>query len=81
MAVATAFDGQPACHLARAVLEQLAIGVNAIRSGGESPAAQFRVVVLPDGEGRRAGSLGARDGLDAVVGAGGQVDDDPIDIG
>ena len=77
----TILDGQPACHLARAILEQLAIGVDTIRSGGESPAAQFRIVVLPDGEDRRAGGTDTGDGLDAVVGAGGQVDDDPIDVG
>jgi len=55
--------------------------MNAVRSGGERPSAQFRIVVLPDGESRRAGSLGALESLDAVVGAGGQVDDDPVDIG
>jgi hypothetical protein len=35
----TILDGQPACHLARAILEQLAIGVDTIRSGRESPPA------------------------------------------
>ena len=77
----TILDGQPACHLARTILEQLAIGVDPIRSRRESPAAQFRIVVLPDGEDRRAGNSGALDCLDAIVGAGGQVDDDPIDVG
>ncbi len=55
--------------------------MHAIGSGGERPTAQFRIVVLSDREGRRASSLGALESLDAVVGAGGQVDDDPIDIG
>ena len=81
MAVPTVFDGQPASQLAWAVLEQLAIGMDAIRSGRKSPAAQLRIVVLSDREGRCAGSFGALDGLDAVVGAGGQIDDDPVDVG
>ena len=77
----TILDGQPACHLARTILEQLAIGVDPIRSRRESPAAQFRIVVLSDGENRRPGGTDTSDGLDAIVGAGGQVDDDPIDAG
>ena len=55
--------------------------MDAIGSGRESPPAEFRIVVLPDGEDRRADSLGALDGLDPVISAGGQVDDDPIDVG
>jgi hypothetical protein len=81
VAVLAVLDGQPACHLARAVLEQLAIGVDAIRSGCESPTAQVGIIVLSHREGRRTGSVGARDRLDTVVGAGGQVDDDPVDVG
>jgi hypothetical protein len=81
VAVATILDGQPASQLARTVLEQLAIGVDAICSRCERAAAQGRVIVLSDGQDRRTGDTDARDGLDAVVGASGQVDDDPIDVG
>jgi hypothetical protein len=81
VAVPTIFDGQPASQLAWAVLEQLPIGVDAIRSGRKSPAAQLRVIVLSDRDDHRAGRMGPGDGIDAVVGAGGQVDDDPIDVG
>ena len=81
MAAASAFSGQPASQLTRTVLEQLAIGVDAIRSGREGAAAEFRIIVLPDGECRPAGDPGAGDGLDAVVSACGQIDDDPVDVG
>ena len=77
----TILDGEPACQLARAILEQLAIGVDTIRSGRESSPAQCGIVVLPDGKDRRAGGSDMLDSRDAVVGAGGQVDDDPIDVG
>ena len=72
--------GQPAGHLARAILEQEAIRLDAFRSGRESSSAGFRVVVLADGEDRPAGRMGKSDGLDAVIGTRGQVDDDPVDI-
>jgi hypothetical protein len=35
----TILDGQPVCHLARAVLEQLAIGMDLIRARRERAAA------------------------------------------
>jgi hypothetical protein len=52
-----------------------------IRPGRERSSAEFRVVVLTDSENGPAGCVGERDRLDAVVGARGQVDDDPVDIG
>jgi len=73
--------GQPASHLARAVLEQEAIWLDAIRAGRERSAPGFGVIVLADGEDRAAGRMGEGDSLDTVVGAGGQVDDDPVDVG
>jgi hypothetical protein len=39
VAITTVFDGQPTSQLAWAVLEQLPIGMDAIRSGRKSPAA------------------------------------------
>ena len=81
MPVVTILDGQPTCHLAWAILEQLAIGMDLIRARRERTAAQLGVIVLPDGEDRRAGCTNTGDSLDAVVGAGGQIDDDPIDVG
>jgi len=55
--------------------------MDAVGSGGECSAAQVGVVVLADGKDGPAGRVGQRDRGDAVVGAGGQVDDHPIDVG
>jgi hypothetical protein len=66
---------EPRRDRAGTVVGKLAIREHPCRAGRERPFPERRVVVLPDGEHGRAVRDGDRDGLDAVVGAGGQVDD------
>ena len=73
--------GDPGRQRGGAVLEQLAVGVDAVGAGREGALAQRQVIVLADGQDRAAGGVGDGDRLDPVVGAGGQVDDDAIDVG
>jgi hypothetical protein len=54
--------------------------MDAIRTRSERRLPGGDIVVLPDGEDRTAGRVGHGDGGQTVVRAGGQVDDDPVDI-
>ena len=47
----------------------------------ERTTAELDVIVLADRKDGPTGCVGARDGIDAVVGAGGEVDDHPVDVG
>ena len=55
--------------------------MDAIRARSERRLPGGDIIVLTDGEDRTAGRVGRGDGGQTVVGAGGQVDDDPVDIG
>jgi len=54
--------------------------MDTIRARSEGRLPDGDIVVLTDGKDRSPGGVGESDGGQAVVGAGGQVDDDPIDI-
>ena len=54
--------------------------MDAIRAGGERRLPERDIVVLADGEDRPPGRVGRGDRGQTVVGAGRQVDHDPIDV-
>ena len=70
-------DPQPGRQRGVAVLEELAVGDDALGAGRASRGAQVLVVVLADAEDAEPGGGGPRGGVDPVVGTGGQVDDGP----
>lgn len=72
---------QPGADLARAVLEQAAVGVHATGAGGQRTLPGVSVVMLTDGEDGPAGGGRGCDRADPVVGPCGQVDDRPVDLG
>src|SRR3954447_7536711 len=71
---------QPRCHLALAILEQPAIRMDPIRTGSDRSPAKRDIVMLTDREDRTPSRVGGGDRLDAVISAGRQVDDDPVDV-
>ncbi len=55
--------------------------MDSIGTGGQGRPAEIDIIVLADGEDRPTGRMCGGDGGQPVVGAGGQVDDDPVDLG
>lgn len=73
--------GEPRRKLSRTILEQTSVREDAPRTRCERSAAEPGVVVLADREHRPAGRVREFDGRHAVVGPGGQVDDDAVNAG
>ena len=73
--------GEPRRKLSRTILEEASVREDAPRTGCEGTPAEPGVVVLADREHRSAGRVRELDGGHAVVGPGGQVDDDTVDVG
>ena len=55
--------------------------MDSIGTGGQGGPAAIDIIVLTDGQDRPARGMCGGDGGQPVVGAGGQVDDDPVDLG
>ena len=73
--------GEPRRKLSRTILEQTSVREDVPRTGCESTAPEPGVVVLADREHRSASRVREFDGRHAVVGPGGQVDDDAVNAG